>query len=84
MTENMEEQMAESQNYYKIVTDGCSAKLELVREEFVPVVRCKDCKHRYFNEDMDKHCCGSWGDGYDTVVRDDDYCSYGERKNKDV
>ena len=44
------------------------------------VVRCKDCKHRYYNEDRETHCCECWADGYDTPVRGDDFCSYGERR----
>lgn len=46
----------------------------------VEVVRCKNCKHRYYNDDLGRHCCSIWADGYDTVVRDDDFCSYGERR----
>lgn len=37
----------------------------------VEVVRCKDCKG--MNED--KFCCA-----WEGFVRDDDFCSYGERK----
>ena len=44
------------------------------------VIRCKNCKHRYHNEDCGKYCCDLWGDGYDTVVQENDYCSYGERR----
>lgn len=40
----------------------------------VEVVRCKDCKQFYAT----KHCymCHWWN----MVVRDDDFCSYGERR----
>lgn len=41
------------------------------------VVRCKDCK--YLAEDST--CIGGLG-GYGQVVMFDDYCSYGERKEK--
>ena len=49
----------------------------------VPVVRCRDCKHRAEYFDSGKyvcelwHCrvCGSWD-----YVKDNDFCSYGERK----
>lgn len=46
----------------------------------VEVVRCKDCKNRYYNEFQGEFCCEAWADGYDTIVRDNDYCSYGERR----
>ena len=43
----------------------------------IPVVRCKDCKHR---DPEDKRCdCGCWHNPFTT--NDNDFCSYGERKN---
>ena len=54
----------------------------LVENDVVPVVRCKDCVH----------CAvASWGERYCARSRfvtlddleDDDYCSYGERKDND-
>ena len=58
-------------------------------QEFVPIVRCKDCK--YFEEDLYKGLFE--GDGVcfhehwvleDTgfEVKETDYCSYGERKEE--
>ena len=45
--------------------------------DVVPVVRCKDCKHR---DPEDKRCdCGCWHNPFTT--NDNDFCSYGERKN---
>lgn len=44
---------------------------------FAKVVRCKDCKHH--NEtwcDMNSRDRGEWFNWYD-----DDFCSYGERRN---
>lgn len=42
----------------------------------VEVVRCKDCKHR---DPEDKKCdCGMWHFPY--ITDDNDYCSYGERR----
>ena len=42
------------------------------------LIRCKDCKHR----DPENHSCdcGCWHMPYKT--KDDDYCSYGERKEQ--
>lgn len=51
--------------------------------DVVKVCRCKDCEHRYYNEDLESYCCEAWGDGYDTFVRDVDFCSHGERKDGD-
>lgn len=46
----------------------------------VPVVRCKDCTHATLYKDSEGlHCtniCGLF-----TYVMDDDYCSYGKRKD---
>ena len=45
-------------------------------DDVVRVVRCKDCKHR---DPEDKRCdCGCWHNPFTT--KDDDFCSYGERK----
>ena len=44
---------------------------------YEPVVHCKDCKHR---DPEDKRCdCGCWHNPFTT--NDNDFCSYGERKN---
>lgn len=47
--------------------------------DVVEVVRCKDC--RYYDE-IYGSCAGVWDIGeYRTAdVKDNDYCSYGERK----
>lgn len=37
----------------------------------VEVVRCKDCEH---------YCDGTWCDINEDYFEDDDFCSYGERK----
>ena len=44
----------------------------------VPVVRCKDCKHR---DPEDKRCdCGCWHNPFTT--NDNDFCSYGESRER--
>ena len=45
----------------------------------VEVVRCKDCKHWHEDDDIG-HCDNP--DGLDNYSRPDDFCSYGERKEK--
>ena len=43
---------------------------------YEPVVHCKDCKHR---DPEDKRCdCGCWHTPFTT--NDNDFCSYGERR----
>ena len=44
--------------------------------DVVDVVRCKDCKHLMFS-DMYGEC----SQAHMGIVRPDDYCSYGERKD---
>lgn len=64
-------------------------KLDEYAEEFindddntiVEVVRCKDCKHRYYDKERKLYYCTMYfglGD-----VHDENYCSYGERKDDD-
>ena len=48
------------------------------KENFVEVVWCKDCKHRAIGDDVCIHP-NRIGDGY-IEVKDDDFCSYGERR----
>ena len=57
----------------------CIDKVKAV--DAVEVVRCKDCKYRYYNEYQEMYCCERLADGFDTVVCQDDFCSYGERKD---
>ena len=51
----------------------------------VLVVRCKDCRHFYVNETtMGEYGCSKHRevDGEYEHTDDDDYCSYGERKDE--
>ena len=61
------------------------------RTEFVEVVRCKDCKHwheetgwcnhhSYFVEE-DGEPCHPWESNNCKMLNEDDFCSYGERKD---
>lgn len=47
----------------------------LVKNDVVPVVRCKDCKYR-----QDRLYCRRVK-GHPYIVTNTDFCSYGERKN---
>lgn len=50
---------------------------ELPTIDAVPVVRCRECKKcRNREPNIGIHWCDHW----DNVVRDKDFCSFGERK----
>lgn len=46
--------------------------------EYAPVVRCKDCKHRADATEKGNYLCNRKMLG---LVRPDDFCSFGERKD---
>ena len=50
--------------------------LKLPAADVAPVVRCKDCKYNRGS----KKCLNP--DSFFAVPKDDDFCSYGERKGK--
>ena len=52
--------------------------------DVAPVVRCKDCKYSC-KDGNGRSCEGYWYElsEYDVTVKDDDFCSYGERKDYD-
>ena len=53
---------------------------EVPAEDVVTVVRCKDCKHRIYDESRDfLYCEMYYGMG---SVMDNNYCSFGERADK--
>ena len=43
----------------------------------IDIVFCAECKHRNGFNDQCEHSC--W---YGTAMKDNDFCSYGERKDK--
>ena len=50
--------------------------------DVVPVVRCKDCKYRSYDYDcVGNHLCEKRGNRY--YCEDNDFCSYGERRDSD-
>ena len=63
-------------------SESCYADaIETVRNfpaaDVAPVVRCRECKHSY--ESISGLCC-TMGPCVDSIVPEDFYCSYGERK----
>ena len=59
--------------------ENCLAEIEAAQTiDAVPAVRCRECKYRFENNGHSKNGCpiidaNIWMD-------DDDFCSYGERK----
>lgn len=50
----------------------------LIENDFLPVVRCKDCKYWQDNNDGYPHEECRWGHGETPDAND--FCSYGERR----
>ena len=50
-------------------------------KDWVPVVRCKDCKYRRIDEDyVSGHYCVKRPSNGGYFCEDNDFCSYGERR----
>ena len=66
----------------------CMADLTSLKElledcttvDAVEVVRCRDCKWVENGKDYEAYC-NHWKSGLYANVKDDDFCSYGERKD---
>ena len=50
------------------------------KKNCVEVVRCKDCKYYEIGKDYLPYC-NHWDGGIADYPREDDFCSYGERKD---
>lgn len=48
--------------------------------DVAPVVRCKDCK-KSFKKNKESKLNIFWCDKWKNIMRGDDFCSYGERKD---
>lgn len=74
--------MASSKLTLEINTESVKSWLE--KADIVPVVRCKDCKHRH-----DDGYCEVWGDAFYhwedfDEVPEDMFCGYGERRENET
>ncbi len=84
MTEYIERGMAVAKLTALDITEPCATLTDAKRlladmpaADVVAVVRCGKCIHR---DPEDKKCdCGCWHIPF--TVKDEDFCSYGERKN---
>ena len=57
------------------------------KADYMEVVRCKDCKYwkQHFEQNMGQCYCNQWeNDYFYCLTKDIDFCSYGERKDKEV
>ena len=64
----------------------CALIKAIPAADVVEVVRCKDCKYRVDDWAGCGPCCGNLNAGMTASVelKDDDFCSYGERRDKDA
>jgi hypothetical protein len=62
-------------------------KIMIECKEYIPVVRCKDCKYRGDKGIPPYTVCNWWsaymGKNEEIGTKDNDYCSYGERKENE-
>lgn len=85
----MSEQYVNVKKVHAQIMDAFETALEVIETEnavdVVEVVRCKDCQHRITDED---YVCGHYcvkrpsNGGY--FCEDDDFCSYGERREENA
>ena len=57
---------------------GC---IHYKHKDEVFVVRCKDCKWAEYGKDYEPYC-NHWKSGLYAAIKDNDFCSYGERKEQ--
>ena len=71
--------------YWNGLTMAQSITMAFPTVDAVEVVRCKDCKHckKHPTSDRVKMCTNEhqWVTECYPLVHDDDFCSYGERRN---
>ena len=53
-----------------------------MREYFVPVIRCKDCKYWQFYDSVKANVCKRRYDKHYWQSHEDDFCSRAERKEE--
>ena len=63
-----------------MVDDDSDGVEEVMQLPTIDIVRCKECKHRYNDGWLEPR----WTCDYlkDMRLKDDDFCSYGERKGE--
>lgn len=55
---------------------------QAISKDMQKVVRCKDCKHFLFSDEF-SDMYGECSQAHMGIVRPDDFCSYGERKEEE-
>ena len=68
------------------IEDGFARMYEIPAADVVEVVRCKECKYRVNGWSDGKPCCANLDGGMsaDVELKDDDFCSYGERRHENA
>ena len=61
----------------------CERAVKRLKGYAVPVVRCKECKHRTYIEAIGEHWC-THARGLCGFVHDDEFCPYGERREENA
>mgnify|MGYP006935835395 CR=1 FL=1 len=64
--------------------DSLTAGIERVIDaqptvDAVPIIRCKDCKFRCWDDFLERYCCQYYVEGIEALP--DDFCSNAERKD---
>ena len=63
----------------------CENAIKRMNGYAVPVVRCKECKHCFFDRTpREGHLCMKHGFTFRFAVKADDFCSYGERRKENA
>ena len=76
--------LIDNRNFYPAIVKNAIENAPT--EDVVEVVRCKDCKNAYINSFSAQSgvvLCRFWTNQSEGIIRtmqQDDYCSYGERK----
>ena len=65
---------------YERIEDVCDILESCEIVDAVQVVRCKDCLWAEYGKDYEPYC-NHWKSGLYANIKDDDFCSYGERKD---
>lgn len=86
MMEN--KRLIDAKDVYALFASSGFARLHVTdigtiqRVNAIEVVRCKDCKWAEYGKDYEPYC-NHWKSGLYANIKDDDFCSYGERMTSD-
>ena len=84
MSESFEELGGESGIYAEAYEDAANMLQDMPAADVAEVVRCEGCKHSYTKNRPCDTALFRWCRKWDNIVRDCDFCSYGERRGDNV